>query len=116
MHLSEGYANDGDAENEAVENMGKPDPDAAHEEPQHIHEYAQTAGLRWLPLHFRTKRPNGQHTQFHALQTKGDADDCYHQHQARNEIFQSDVQPAKYNPDDVPYSLHSNLFLKVSDF
>ena len=45
MHLSERYANDGDAENETVENMGEPYPDAAHEEPQHIHEYAQTTWL-----------------------------------------------------------------------
>ena len=45
MHLSEGYAYDGDAENEAIEDVGKPDPDAAYDEPQHIHEYAQTTGL-----------------------------------------------------------------------
>ena len=101
MHLSEGYANDGDAENEAVENMGEPDPNAAHEEPQHIHEYAQTTWLWWLPLHFRAERPDGQHTQLHALQTEGDADDGYHQNQAGDEIFQGNVQPAKDNPDDI---------------
>ena len=75
MHLSEWDANDGDAEYEAVEDVGEPYPDAAYKEPQHIHEDAQTARLRWLPFHFRTKRPDGQHTQFHALQAKGDADD-----------------------------------------
>ena len=101
MHLSKGDANDGDAENEAVENMGEPDPDAAHEEPQHVHEYAQTAGLRWLPLYFRAERPDGQHTQLHALQTEWDADDGYHQHQSGDEVFQGNVQPAKDNPDDV---------------
>ena len=78
MHLSEGYANDGNAENEAVEDMSEPDPDAAHEEPQHIHEYTQTARLRWLPLHLRTERPDGKHTQLHALQTEWNADDGYH--------------------------------------
>jgi hypothetical protein len=26
------------------------------------------------------------------------------------------VQPAKDNPDDISYCLHSNLFLKVFDF
>ena len=45
MHLPEGDANDGDAENEAIENMGKLYPDATYEEPQHIHEYAQTTWL-----------------------------------------------------------------------
>jgi hypothetical protein len=40
MHLSEGYANDGDAENEAIEYMSEPNPDATHNEPKHIHEYA----------------------------------------------------------------------------
>jgi len=116
VHLSEGDANDSDAENEAVENMGEPYPDAAHEEPQHIHEYAQTAGLRWLPLYLRTERPDGQHTQFHALQAKRDADDGYHQNKSSNEILQGNMQPAEDNPDNVAYCLHSNLFLKVSDF
>ena len=101
MHLSKGYTDDGDAEYEAVKYMGEPDPDAAHEEPQHIHEYAQTAGLRWLPLHLRAERPDGQHTKLHALQTKGNADNSNHQHQAGNEILQGNVQPAKDNPDDV---------------
>ena len=45
MHLSEWDADDGDAEYEAVEDVGKPYPDAANEEPQHIHEDAQTAWL-----------------------------------------------------------------------
>ena len=101
MHLSEWYANDGDAENEAVENMGEPDPDAAHEEPQHIHEYAQTAGLRWLPLHLCAERPDGKHTQFYTLYAKWDADNGYHQNEASNEILQGNVQPTKDNPDDV---------------
>ena len=43
MHLSEWDANDGDAEYETVEDVGEPYPDAANEEPQHIHEDAQTA-------------------------------------------------------------------------
>ena len=45
MHLSEWDANDGDAEYETVEDVGEPYPDAANEEPQHIHEDAQTAWL-----------------------------------------------------------------------
>ncbi len=101
MHLSEGDAYDGDAENEAVEDMGEPDPDATHEEPQYIHEYAQTTWLRWLPLHFRAERPDGQHTQLHALYAKWYADDGYHQHQPGDEILQGDMQPTEDNPDDV---------------
>ena len=62
VHLSEWDANDGDTENETIEDMGEPDPDATHEEPQYIHEYAQAAGLRRLPLHLRAERPDGQHT------------------------------------------------------
>ena len=45
MHLSEWDANDGDAKYETVEDVGEPYPDAANEEPQHIHEDAQTAWL-----------------------------------------------------------------------
>jgi hypothetical protein len=45
MHLPEGYANDSYAENEAIEDVREPYPDATHEEPQHIHEYAQTTWL-----------------------------------------------------------------------
>ena len=101
MHFSERYANDGDAENEAVEDMGKPNPDATHEEPQHIHEYAQTTWLWWFPLHFRAERPDGQHAQLHALQAEGDADDGDHQNQSGDEILNGNVQPAKDNPDDV---------------
>ena len=59
VHLSEWDANDRDAENEAVENMSETYPNAAHKEPQHIHEYAQTAWLRRLPLHLRAERPDG---------------------------------------------------------
>ena len=55
----------------------------------------------WLPLHLCSERPDGQHTQLHALQAKRYADDGYHQHQSGNEILQGSVQPAKDNPDDV---------------
>jgi hypothetical protein len=36
VHLSEGDADNRDAENEAVEDVGEPYPDAANEEPQDI--------------------------------------------------------------------------------
>ena len=75
MHLSEWDADDGDTEYEAVEDVGEPYPDAANEEPQHIHENAQTAWLRLPPFHFCTERPDGQHTQFQTLQAEGDADE-----------------------------------------
>ena len=101
MHLSEWDANDGDAEYEAVEDVGEPYPDAANEEPQHIHENAQTARLRWLPFHFRTERPDGQHTQLQALQAERDADNRNHQYQSCNEILQGYVQASEYDPDDV---------------
>ena len=42
-----------------------------------------------------------EHTQFQALQAKGDADDGDHQYQSCDEVFQGNVQPAKDNPDDV---------------
>ena len=116
MHLSEGYTNDGDAENEAIKYMSEPNPDAAHDEPQHIHEYAQTSRLCWFPLYFSTERPDSQHTKFHALNTEWYADDGNHQNQTSDEILQGDVQPAKDNPNNVSYCLHSNLFLKVPDF
>ena len=101
MHLSKRDANDGDAKYETVEDVGEPYPDAANEEPQHIHENAQTARLRWLPFHFRAERPDGQHTQFQALQAEGDADDGYHQYQSCDEILQSYMQASEYDPDDV---------------
>ena len=101
MHLSEGNADDGDVEDDTVEDVGEPYPDAAYDEPQHIHEHAQAARLRLLPLHFWAERPDGQYTQLHALQAEGNADDGYHQNQSGNEILQGNVQPAKYNPDDV---------------
>ena len=75
MHLSERDANDGDAEYEAVEDVGEPNPDAANEEPQYIHEDAQTAWLRLPPFNFRTEWPDGQHAQLQTLQAEGDADD-----------------------------------------
>ena len=81
--------------------MGETDPDAAHEEPQHVHEHAQTARLRLLPLHFRAKGPDGQHAQLHALQAKRDANDGYHQHQTGDKILNGGMQPAKDQPDDV---------------
>ena len=101
MHLSEWDANDGDAEYETIEDVGEPYPDAANEEPQHIHENAQAAWLRLPPFHFRTERPDGQHTQFQALQAEGDADDGYHQYQSCDEILQGYVQASEYDPDDV---------------
>ena len=73
MHLSKRNANDGDAKYETIEDVCEPYPDAANEEPQHIHKDAQAAWLRWFPFHLRTERPDGQHTQFQALQAEGDA-------------------------------------------
>ena len=101
MHLSEGDADDGDAEYEAVEDVGEPYPDAANEEPQHIHEDAQTAWLRLPPFHFRTEWPDSQHAQLHTLQAEWDADDGYHQYQSGDEILQGYVQASEYDPDDV---------------
>ena len=101
MHLAPGDADDGDAEQQAVEDVGEKDPDAAHEEPQHIHEHAQTARLRLLPLYLRAERPNGQHAQLHTLQTERDADDGYHQNQSGDEILNGSMQPAKDQPNDV---------------
>ena len=76
-------------------------PFAVNEEPQHIHEDAQTAWLRLPPFHFCTKRPYSQHTQFQALQAKWYADDGYHQYQSCNEILQGYVQASENDPDDV---------------
>ena len=101
VHLSEWDANDGDAEYETVEDVCEPYPDAANEEPQHIHEDAQAAWLRWFPFHFRAERPDGQHTQFQALQAKGDADDGDHQYQSCDEILQGYMQTSEYDTDDV---------------
>ena len=101
MHLSEWDANDGDAEYEAVEDVGEPYPDAANEEPQDIHENAQTAWLRLPPFHFRAEWPDGQHTQLQALQAERDADNGDHQYQSCDEILQGYVQASEYDPDDV---------------
>ena len=79
MHLSPRDADDCDAEKQAVEYVGETNPDATNEEPQHIHEYAQTTRLRRLPLHLRAERPDVQYAQLHALQAERDADDGYHQ-------------------------------------
>ena len=40
VHPSEGDADDDNTEYETVEDVGEPYPDAANEEPQHIHEDA----------------------------------------------------------------------------
>ena len=101
MLLAEGNTDDGNAEYEAVEDVCEPYPDAANEEPQHIHEDAQTAWLRLPPFHFRTEWPDGQHTQFQALQAEGDADDGDHQYQSGDEVLQGYVQASEYDPDDV---------------
>ena len=101
VHLSEWDADDGNTEYETVEDVGEPYPDAANEEPQDIHENAQTAWLWWLPFYFRTERPDGQHTQFQALQAERDADDGDHQYQSGDEVLQGNMQPSEYDPDDV---------------
>ena len=101
VHLSPRYSDDGDAEQQAIEDVGKANPNAAHEEPQHIHEHAQAARLRLFPFHFRAERPDGQHAQLHTLQTERDADDGYHQNQSCDEILNGSMQPAKDQPDDI---------------
>ena len=101
MHLPKRDANDGNTEYETIEDVCEPYPDAANEEPQHIHEDAQAAWLRWLPFHFRAERTDGQHTQFQALQAERDADDGDHQYQFCDEVLQGNMQPSEYDPDDV---------------
>ena len=101
MHQAKGDANDGDAEQEAVEEMGETNDDAAYDEPQHIHEDAQTAGLRWHPFHVFAEGPDGEYAELYALQAEGDADDGDHQKHAGDEILQGYVKTAKYEPDDV---------------
>ena len=46
VHLSEGDADNRDAENEAVEDVGEPYPDAANEEPQDI-RFKWLQPFRW---------------------------------------------------------------------
>ena len=67
--------------------MGEAYPNAANEEPQHIHKYAQAARLRLFPIHLRAEWPDGKYAHFHALHAEWNADDCYHQNQTTAEIL-----------------------------
>lgn len=101
VHLPERNADDGDAEENAEEEMGNPYPYAADKEPQHVHEQVQATGLRLLAPDLRTERPEGENAEFHALQPEGYADDGDHQGQSRQEVFDGDLQSAEDDPDDV---------------
>ena len=62
MHLSPGETDDGDAEQQAVEDVGEADPDAANEEPQHIQERAQALGANaivGIDIDYETIGANG---------------------------------------------------------
>ena len=113
MHLSPGDTDDGDAEQQAVEEVGETDPNASNEEPQHIHEHAQTARLRLLPLYFRAEGPNSQYAQLHTLQAERDTDDGNHQDQSCDEILNGSMQPTKDQPNDVTKYLHVQITTAV---
>ena len=100
MLLSEGNADDGDAEQHTEEHVREPYPDASHEKPDDIHHAAQTA-MRHLPAHTRAKRPQRQQSQLDVLQAERNANDGNHQRYTRNHVFDGYLNATEHQPNDV---------------
>ena len=57
--------------------MCEPNPDATYDEPQYIHEYAQTTGLRRFPLHLCTEWPDGQQIAYFPIPENWTSNVCF---------------------------------------
>ncbi len=103
MHVAEGDADDGDVEEEPEAEMGQTNPEAADEEPQHVHEEVQTACLLRLMLDMGAEGPEGEYAQLDGLQAEGDADDGDEQEQSAQKILDGNLYAAEEYPDDVSF-------------
>jgi hypothetical protein len=103
---AEGDADDGDAQQEPDTQVAQADPDAAAQQPDHVEDNGQAAGVVPGLPRGATERPQGQHTQLHRLQPERDADDGDHQQQAADKIFHCNEDAAEQQPDDVSKTAH----------
>ena len=79
-------ADDGDTQQYAEPQMRKANPYSSQKNPQHIHQYVQTASRTFSAAHLFAERPQGKTRHLHCLHTERNADDCNHHQQTGNHI------------------------------
>ena len=101
-----GDAHDGDAEQQAEDQVEDGDLPPAEQDPDEVHHHRHAARLVGTVHQLMAERPEGVGPQFEKLDAKGDADDGDAQHEPHDVVNQGDDESAQDEPEDVAEELH----------
>src|SRR5574344_268415 len=98
IHLSPGYADDRNIQQDPKEHMSKEYPYATDKEPDDIEEGIETATSIGAVCHMGAERPETKYSQFESLNAKRNTDNGTTEGKARCEILQCGGKSAEQQP------------------
>ena len=102
-----GDAYDGDAEEEAEEQVEEGDLPPACQDPDQVHRHGNAAGFIGPVNEFVPERPEGVPPQFEELDAERDADKGDAHHESDQKVEQGDEQAAEQQPQKISKGSHS---------
>lgn len=106
MLLAEGNADDGDAEEQAEENVHEPRPKAAENNPEDIEGKADAAGWLIGRSDVGTKGEEAEKPDLEGLQREGDADNGAGESEAAGEVADGGFESAEDPPEEIAEEFH----------
>ena len=101
MLAGKGNADDSKEQQDAKNDVGQGNPDAATKNPDNIKQQADAAGSLRGAYHLLAKRPECKHPQLKTLQPERNANDSEAKYQATSQIAQRSKESAENQPDDI---------------
>jgi hypothetical protein len=105
-----GNSNNGDAEQEAKNNVKESNPQAGDQQPDYIQEAVEASGqFPFINSESAAKRPEAKRADLDQLKTKWDPYDGDHHGKSPQKISYSGGQSAEQKPDQVAKKIHRSL-------
>ena len=101
MLLAERDTDDGNAKQNAEPKVCEADPNAAHHNPEDVHDKAQASTRLWRRFYALTERAEGKDTDFQGLDTKRNTDDGNHHAYTGYNVFYGGYYTTEHQPENV---------------
>lgn len=112
MLQTERYSDDGDAECDSQADVCKCNLDSSYQNPDDVHDDAQTSGVVRTGGDIVAERPECQTCHLEQLHSERYSDDGDAERQTDYRVVQADEEASEYRPNYIAYEFH---FLKISD-
>lgn len=113
MLLCEWQADDRDRQQDPENQVGKSDPDAAHEDPDNVENGGQAARVAGNFAHMLPEREERHKPDLETLNAERDADNGYAERQSAKHIFQKNDKSTEDKPDNVSDQVHDKFSLEI---